>query len=678
MNLKLITAAIVISIMLWQSCTNTKMMENKAIDIANMDTTVYPGDDFDAYANGGWKQLNPIPDDKSTFGSFNLLIDNNELQVKELINNIKSNDHADGTVEQKIADFINSGMDTVAIQNAGIKPMQSEFEKIDAITDIDGIKKHFLHFQKNGISSAFAVFANADKKNSDMVVTYLYQSGIGMPDKDYYLAETERFVEIRTKYTEHLATMFSLLGDNETLSTENAATVMEIETRLAKASMDRSTLRDPHKTYNKTTLDSLDMLNPNIEWKKYFNELGIGDPGVIIVGQPDFFAEINRAIEEVSIDDWKTYLRWSLINSTANYLSKEYVEADFNFYGKTLSGTPENRLRWKRVLGAANGYLGEAIGQAYVKEHFPPEAKTRMLELVGNLKLALGERIDALDWMSEETKKNAQEKLATITVKIGYPDKWKDYSSLEVKKDAYVLNIMRAKSFGFNEMIAKINKPVDKTEWHMPPQIVNAYYSPLQNEIVFPAGILQPPFFYMDADDAVNYGAIGVVIGHEMTHGFDDKGRFYDKDGNLNTWWTEEDNEKFNAKAEVLVNQFNEYTVLDSAKANGKYTLGENIADLGGLNIAYTAFKQTEQWANQGNKIANFTPDQRFYLSYAHLWAQNIRDKEILRRTQEDVHSLGRLRVIGPLRNIPEFYEAFNIEADDYMYLPESERASIW
>jgi len=678
MNKKLITMVFAVSVLIWQSCTNTNMMENKAIDIANMDTTVNPGDDFDAYANGGWKQLNPIPEDKSTFGSFNLLIDNNELQVKELINGIKSKDHAEGTVEQKIADFINTGMDTIAIEEMGLEPLTAEFEKINSISDIAGVKNQILHFNKTGVSTVYAVYANADAKNSNMVVTYLYQSGLGMPDRDYYLSDNERFVDIKTKYTEHLVTMFSLMGNDESTATESASTIMQIETRLAKASMDRSSLRDPHKTYNKTDLDSLDLVTPNMNWKSYFKELGLGDPGVIIVAQPDFFAEVNSTIIDISVEDWKTYFKWNLINANANYLSKEFVEADFNFYGKTLSGTPENRLRWKRVLGAANSYLGEAIGQAYVKEYFPPEAKVRMLALVENLKTALGERIDALDWMGMETKKNAQEKLATINVKVGYPDKWKDYTTLEVKKDAYVLNIMRARSFSFNEMMAKINKPVDKTEWHMPPQVVNAYYSPLQNEIVFPAGILQPPFFYMDADDAVNYGAIGVVIGHEMTHGFDDKGRLYDKDGNLNTWWTEEDNEKFNAKAEVLVNQFNNYKVLDTTKANGKYTLGENIADLGGLNIAYTAFKKTKQWTKQENKIANFTPNQRFYLSYAHLWAQNIRDKEILRRTQEDVHSLGSLRVLGPLRNIPEFYEAFNIEADDYMYLSESERAVIW
>lgn len=669
---------LVMGILIMQSCKNMSEINNSAIDIANMDTTVSPGADFDEYANGGWKKVNPIPDDKSRFGSFDLLIDNNEMQVKNLINSIIEGNHQEGTIEQKIADFFNTGMDSVTIEEAGITPLNSEFEKIEQLNTKQDVENQIIHFQKMGIKTAFAIYASADAKNSNMVVTHLYQYGLGMPDRDYYLSDNERFVEIRNKYTLHLERMFVMLGYTEDEAKLSATKIMEIETKLATASMDRLSLRDPHKTYNKTTVDSLGLLAENINWVDYYNKIGIGDPGSVIVAQPDFIKEVSALLNELDVDDWKTYFKWNLINSTANFLSSDFVDADFDFYGKTLSGTPENKPRWKRVLGAANSYLGEAIGQAYVKEYFPPEAKSRMLDLVDNLKIALGERIEQLDWMGEETKENALGKLETITVKIGYPDKWKDYSDFEAKNDAFILNILRARQFRFNFMINKINKPVDKTEWHMPPQIVNAYYNPSQNEIVFPAGILQPPFFYMNADDAVNYGAIGVVIGHEMTHGFDDKGRLFDKDGNLNTWWSEEDSDRFTERSKVLVEQFNNYAVLDTVMANGEYTLGENIADLGGINISYLAFSKTEQWVNQQEKIKDFTPDQRFFLSYAHLWAQNIRDKEILRRTQEDVHSLGRLRVIGPLRNVPEFHTAFNISEGDYMYLPEEKRADIW
>ncbi len=661
-----------------QSCINTKEMKNKSIDKANMDLTANPGEDFDQYANGGWMKNNPIPDDKSRHGSFGMLADENELQVKALIKKITSVENPEGSVEQKIADFVNAGLDTISIEKLGITPLNDEFDKITQINSKVSIEEQILHFHKMRIQSSFAVFGSADAKNSEMVITHLYQSGLGMPDKDYYLTDNERFNDIRAKYITHLESMFILLGDDKLVAEENAKTIMNFETRLAKASRDRQALRDPHANYNKMTLESLVELAPNYNWEAYFTGIGLGNPGEINVSQPEFIEEFAKMIDEVSVDDWKTYFRWNLLNSTANYLSDEFVDADFYFYGKTMSGTPENRPRWKRVLSGANGYLGEAIGQAYVKEYFPPEAKERMLELVGNLKIALGERIENLEWMSDETKKNGLEKLATMNVKIGYPDKWKDYTTMTIKNDSYILNILRAKEFGFNEMIAKINKPVDKAEWFMAPQVVNAYYSPQKNEIVFPAGILQPPFFYIDADDAVNYGAIGVVIGHEMTHGFDDKGRYYDKDGNLNTWWTDEDSERFTEKANVLVEQFNNYNVLDTVKANGKYTLGENIADLGGLNIAFAAFKKTEQWKNQEEQIEGFTPNQRFYLAYAHVWAQNIRDKEILRLTQEDVHSLGHLRVVGPLRNVPEFHEAFNIQSEDYMYLPENERALIW
>jgi putative endopeptidase len=457
-----------------------------------------------------------------------------------------------------------------------------------------------------------------------------------------------------------------------------ADVVFKFEKRLAIASMDRMELRDPQKTYHKMKVTDLAQIAPAIDWSRYFEQLQVPNPDSLVVSQPDFVTEVSKMINDVPVEEWKAYFAWNLMNDASPYLSSAFVNESFDFYGKVLYGIEKQRPRWKKVLQATNGSLSEALGEIYVAKYFPPEAKTRMLQLVGNLKIALGERIQHLDWMSDTTKTNALAKLNAMNVKIGYPDKWKDYSTLEVKDDAYILNLVRASKFGFRDMVTKINKPVDKTLWHMSPQTVNAYYNPVQNEIVFPAAILQPPFFYLDGDDAVNYGAIGVVIGHEMTHGFDNRGRQYDKEGNLKNWWTAEDEKRFNERTQVLVKRFNNFIVLDTVHANGQYTLGENIADLGGLNISYTAFTKTKQWQNQTNKIAGFTPDQRFFLSFAKVWAELVRDEQILEATQTDVHSLGRFRVQGPLPNMPEFIAAFDAKPGDTYYLADSLRAKIW
>lgn len=660
------------------ACQTAPDSKPNPIDTANMDLTANPGDDFNQYANGGWMKNNPIPEDKSRFGSFDQLIDSNEKQLKTLVDELSSQNFAEGSVSQKIATLFKSGMDTAQIEKLGIEGVSTFFESISTISSKEGIQKQIESYHSQFIGSVFGVYGGADSKNSEMVITHLYQSGLGMPDRDYYLSDAERFVSIREKYIIHLENNFKLLGDDSVTAKTNAQTVFAFEKRLATASMDRLSLRDPNKIYHKLTQAELTELAPGFNWDGYFQAIGLENPGDVIVMQPEFIKEFNRMLDNEPVENWKTYFRWNLVKSTAGLLTQEFVNEQFSFYGKTLSGTPELKPRWKRVLDVTNNSLSEAVGQLYVERYFPAASKERMVQLVENLKIALGERIDQLTWMSTETKANAREKLAAINVKIGYPDKWMDYSKLEIKNDSYVANVLRARKFGFDDMISKINKPVDKLEWHMPPQMVNAYYSPTMNEIVFPAGILQPPFFYPNGDDAVNYGAIGVVIGHEMTHGFDDKGRLYDKNGNLNTWWTDEDSKLFTERADVLVNQFNGFTVLDTVKANGKYTLGENIADLGGINIAYTAFSKTNQWKNQEETIGGFTPDQRFFLAYAHIWAQNIRDAEILRRTQEDVHSLGKFRVNGPLRNVPEFHKAFDIDSTKYMYLVENERAVIW
>jgi len=524
-----------------------------------------------------------------------------------------------------------------ARNKAGIHPLKKELKRIGDAESPQAVMDVIAQMHRHGLSALFSLYGTADAKHSEMVRAHLFQGGLGLPNRDYYTDNDEQTKTIRKKYLEHVAAIFELYGKSEAEAKAAAETIMQLETRLAKASMTPLEMRDPHSRYNKMNLEELSAIAPEIDWKRYFETLGLGDPGIIIVGQPGFFKEISAMTQDVSTSAWKDYLTWGLVNSTASYLSEDYIEQDFSFYGKVLTGKEENRPLWKRVQDATSGSMSEPLGKLYVEAYFPEEAKERMLELVENLRVALGERIDNTAWMSDETKTKAHEKLSTMNVKIGYPDKWRDYSDLKIEDQPFVRNILAARKFNKAYNLNKINQPVDKDEWHMPPQMVNAYYSPSMNEIVFPAAILQPPFFFMDADDAVNYGAIGVVIGHEMTHGFDDKGRQYNNEGNLKDWWTKEDAKKFDSRSQVLVNQFNQYKVLDTLRADGELSLGENIADLGGLNIALTAFNKTEQ-SRSHEKIAGFTPRQRFFLAYAHIWAQNIRDEEIVKRTREDVH----------------------------------------
>jgi putative endopeptidase len=667
---------VLISLLLGSLSCRQEAPKSKVIDLADMDKSISPAADFDNYANGGWKKRFPIPDEKSRFGSFDLLADTGEIQVQKLVTEIATKKQEPGSIALKIADFYNTGMDTTKIEANGVASVQPLFDQISTIQNKDDVMKVVADLHTKGIRPMYSLFSDADQKNSEMVVAYLYQGGLGMPDRDYYMKDDNKSKEIQDAYLGHLKKMFMLIGTDEPTSTTDAAIVYKLEKRLASASMTKLEQRDPNKMYNKMNLEGLQKISPDINWTLHFQKIGLQNPGDFIVGQPTFVSELSKMLKDVSVDDWKVYLKWQVLNSTEAYLPVAFVNQNFDFYGKTLSGQMSQRPRWKRVQGATESALSEAIGQLYVEKYFPAEAKKRMLDLVGNLKISLGERIKKLAWMSNETKAKALEKLDAINVKIGYPDKWRDYSALEVSTDSYLANVLRARQFDYNFMIGKVNKPVDRTEWQMPPQMVNAYYNPSMNEIVFPAAILQPPFFYVDGDDAVNYGAIGVVIGHEMTHGFDDQGRLYDKVGNLTDWWTAEDAKLFGERTKVLASQFNNFTVIDTMKANGELSLGENIADLGGLNIAYNAMKK----AATGNEkpIDGFTPDQRFFLAYAHLWAQNIRDKEIVRRTKEDVHSLGRFRVLGPLRNLPEFHQAFDVKEGDYMYLKEADRAVIW
>lgn len=650
-------------------------VKTKAIDKADMDLTVDPATDFDQYANGGWKANNPLPADKSRFGSFDKLRDTAETQLQSLFNKVTSKQHEKGSIDQKIADFYNVGMDSATIEKQGVEPLQPYLDKIAASETIDDIEQLIIDGHFMGYGTLFGFYGAPDRRNSDLVIANISQGGLGLSDRDYYLSQDDRSKEIREEYVKHIARMFKLAGDTESVANEKANKVMALETRLAEASLTRLERRDPVKTYNKMDISTLVELSPEFRWETFFTSMGLPDQQEINVGMPNFLVEVSNMMTDVPVDDWKAYLSWGTINDAASFLSSDFVNADFDFYGKVMKGQEQNRDRWKRIQGSTNWALSEAIGQLYVAEYFPPEAKSRMVNLVENLRVALGQRIDKLEWMSDGTKEKAHEKLAKINVKIGYPDKWRDYSDLEIGQQSFLDNVMRSRAFNAAYNRSKINQPVDKTEWHMSPQTVNAYYSPSMNEVVFPAAILQPPFFYLNADDAVNYGAIGVVIGHEITHGFDDQGRKYDKDGNLNDWWTVEDGQRFDKRAAVLANEYDQFVVLDSVHANGQLTMGENIADLGGLNISLQAF---HNGSDQKQPIDGFTPDQRFFLAYAHLWASNVRDKELLRLTKEDVHSLGRFRVLGPLRNMPEFYAAFDVKEGDYMYLPENERAIIW
>lgn len=651
-----------------------------AFEIKNMDMSVKPGENFFKYVNGGWMKANPIPEEYSLYGVFNKLKDENDKNIRKMFEDVAATkDAPKGSIEQKIGDFYNSGLDEKKINSAGIKPLEAELKNIDDIKNSDDVQKAIAHFHSYTIYPLFVFFADQDEMNSEAVVPQLFQGGLGLPDRDYYLSDDTRSKEIRAEYLKHLEKMFGFLGDDEKLAKEEAEKIMKLETEIAKVSFTRKELRDPHGNYNKMNIEDLQKLAPAISWKNYFKNLGLEQTGDIIVKQKPFIKGISGIFQNTSVDDWKIYLRWNLINNYAGYLNEEISKQNFAFYGTTLTGAKKQHERWKRVLGVTSASLGELVGQLYVKKYFPKEAKDKMLDLVGNLKKSLHERISNLSWMGEETKAKALEKLDKMNVKVGYPDKWIDYSSLDITKDSYVTNVMNANKFSFNYNLNKIGKPVDRGEWGMTPQTINAYYNPVMNEIVFPAAILQPPFFNLNADDAVNYAAIGTIIGHEMTHGFDDQGRQYDVNGNMNDWWTEEDAKHFTEKTKVLVDQYNNlFAEIDGEKhhVDGELTLGENIADFGGITVSLNAFKYVMD--KKAEKIDGFTPLQRFFLSYAQIWRQNIRDKELMRRLKEDVHSPGRFRVNGIVPNVPEFYQAFEITESDPLFKAEQDRAIIW
>lgn len=644
----------------------------------DMDLTVAPGEDFYQYSNGGWMKNHPLPDEKSRYGAFDMLAEQNREQVKGLIEETASKKGEAGSVSQKIGDFFAIGMDTVAIEKQGIEALLPLLARVDAITDKESFVKEVGYLQSIQYTPLLNLYSSPDAKNSKMMIASIYQGGLGLPDRDYYTEKGEREDKIRTAYKTYLKTIFTLSGSDEATSVTAAEAVLVFETKLALVSNTRLENRDPLKTYNKMSLEQLKALSPSFNWTTFFEAQPITTPSEFDVNQPKFVGEMAKIVDATSLDILKTYLKATVIRESAGALTKAFVDANFELFGKTLSGKKAQEPRWKKMVNATNGVLGEAVGQLYVERYFPPQAKERIAKLVENLRVAFGQRIDQLTWMSDSTKQEAHEKLATITVKVGYPNKWRDYSGLEIKNDSYLANLIRSNEFDFKFMMSKAGKPVDREDWEMTPQTVNAYYNPLANEIVFPAAILQPPFFYFDGDDAINYGAIGVVIGHEMTHGFDDQGRQFDKEGNLTDWWKSSDAEQFNQKTKVLVDLFNTFTVTDTLKADGELTLGENIADLGGVYISYQAYQNTLKESGEPAKLEGFTGNQRFFLSYSRVWAQNIRNEEILRLTREDVHSLGYWRVNGPLPNFQPWYDAFNIKENAKLYIAPEKRASIW
>lgn len=671
------------------SC-NSKSAQNNTpvtsgIYMENLDLNADPAVDFYQYACGGWMKEHPLTGEYARYGAFDQLAENNKNQLKDLITGIASSGHPQGTVSQKIGDLYNLGMDTAAIEQQGAAPIEPELRAITEMKQKGDLTGQLVKMGLTGRFPFFYLFGEADPKDSKMTMAWFYQNGLGIGDRDYYLEKDMQ--PYRDAYVNLLTKMFSISGYSRMAGLEGqeakmAQDILNLETELAKIFMDKNLLRDPNLMNNSRTIEEFQKLLPVLDIKTYMKGMGLEKIERVNVSTLAYFEKLNGILEKTDLNTLKAYLAWEVINSAAPFLNKEFVDTDFDFYGRVLSGKEEQQPRWKKVINTVDGSLGEAVGQMYVEKHFPAESKERMIKLVNNLQEALGERIQQNTWMTEETKKEAMGKLGTFHVKIGYPDTWRDYSGLDIRKDSYYANVMRARIFNTEYELSKIGKPVNVDEWLMTPQTVNAYYNPTTNEICFPAGILQPPFFNKDADDAVNYGAIGVVIGHEMTHGFDDQGCQYDKDGNLHNWWKEEDKKAFDERKQILVDWFDNIEVLKvdgkPLYANGSFTLGENIADNGGLNVSYVALQKAKNNGEIQGEMDGFTPEQRFFLAYSLVWAGNIRDAEIIRRTKEDPHSLGKWRVNGTLPHVASFIEAFNIKEGDPMYLTPEKRAEIW
>ena len=651
------------------------------IKAENLDRSVNPATDFYQFATGGWQKLHPLPAAYSRYGSFDLLQENNNKRINSILTSLLKSKNKKGSVEQKLGDFYRLATDSVRRNKEGIapvKPLLDEMEQAKSIADLNALRKKYAIF---GYGEVAGTFFGADEKNATQNIFNVYQGGLTLGQKEYYLDNDKATTDIRNAYKRHIVNMFKLFGFTTQQAEQKRDAIIRFETMLALVSKNRTELRDPEANYNKMTLKEFEQKYPNLDIEAMANASGIKSEYIqtMVVGQPKFLEGLDKIIATQEVEELRARMEWDVIMSSANYLSDDIRAEYFNFFSKTMRGAKEDFPRWKRATLQIENLMGEALGRIYCKRYFTASSKQRMINLINNLKSALSDRINAQDWMSEKTKKAAQEKLATFYVKVGYPDKWKDISALVIDPTkSYYDNVLAARAFWAKQEIKeKAGKPVDRDEWGMTPQTVNAYYNPTTNEICFPAGILQYPFFDAKADDAFNYGAIGVVIGHEMTHGFDDQGRKYDKNGNMSDWWTDADSKKFDERTGKYADFFSAIKVLPDLNANGKFTLGENLADHGGLQVAYAGLQKVSKTKRLKN-LLGFTPEQRFFLAYAGVWANNITEAEIRNRVKSDPHSLGKWRVNGALPHIDECYKAFNVKSTDKMYLPENERLKLW
>ena len=678
MNMKLMI--VVASMATFVSCSNNNLLKS-GVDLSNLDSTATAGDDFYQYACGGWMKNNPLPAAYSRYGSFDVLGEENNKRVNGILDELLKGSYEKGTVEQKLSDLYKLAMDSVKRNQDGVKPLMTIIKRMEDAKSVDELFAIQLELAPTGDTEFWGAYLGADEKNAKENILTVYQGGITLSEKDYYLASDSATVKIREAYKEHIVKMFQLVGFSEKEAQAKRDNILKLETALARVSRSRTELRDPQKNYNKTTLKEFVANYPHLQLEKVLNASGLESKYLqdLVVGQPEFLAGADQVVAALTPAEYRDYMEWGQVNSAASMLSDEMQKEHFEFFGKVMSGRKEDHPLWRRATRQLESVMGEALGQIYVKKYFPAEAKERMVKLVKNLQSALAERIKAQDWMDDSTKQNALDKLAAFYVKVGYPDKWTDITALTIDPDkSYYENMLECRRFWNKwDIEHKAGKPVDRDDWHMYPQTVNAYYNPTTNEICFPAGILQRPFFDMEADDAFNYGAIGVVIGHEMTHGFDDQGRQYDKDGNMHDWWTEQDAKNFEARTDRYADFFSAIKVLPDLNANGRLTLGENLADHGGLQVAYTAFVNAMKEQPLA-PVDGFTPEQRFFLAYAGVWAGNITEEEIRNRTKTDPHSLGRWRVNGALPHIDAWYDAFNVKPGDKMYIPKEERLPLW
>jgi putative endopeptidase len=648
-----------------------------SVDPNNLDRSIKPCEDFYKFSNGGWIARNPVPADSPSWGTPQLLRDQNLEQLRTILEAASNSKARKGTNEQKIGDYYHSAMDMKTRDAEGLKPLAPWFKRIDEIKDGKSLQAAFAYLATYNVDSPFGVGSMPDFKNSKVIIAVAGQSGVSLPDRDYYLRTDEKSKMIREEYLKHLAKMFQLMGEDEQKAASDAKTVMAIETRLAGAQLTRVELRNPNSSYHVMTAEERKTLMPNFDWDAYLQNVGLKGVTTMNIAQPKFFTEINAMLAEVPVEDWKTYLRWRLVNFLAPMLSTSFDQQNFAFYGRVLAGTKEMQPLWKRAVNATSVRLGEAVGEIYVKKYFPPESKQRISQLVSNLRAALRADITGLEWMSDATRKQALAKLDAVAEKIGYPDKWRDYSSLEINRGAYALNMLRTQQWSLQRSLNRVNKPVDRSEWEIPPQTVNAGYNPLGNEIIFPAGILQPPLFDPAADDAVNYGAIGAIIGHELTHGFDDQGAQFDAEGNLKRWWTPEDYGKFQARTKCVEEQYDAYTIDDGTHLKGRLVKGEAIADLGGLKIAWLAYQKSLEGKARPADIDGFTSDQRFFLGFGQAWKATHTPQYELLQTNTDPHPLPRFRLNGTVANMPEFFKAFGCVEGDKM-VRTKDRCEIW